>query len=219
MKSWVDLPPDDLETLLFSLGIFIEKAGTGGGLFRRLLADGCTEIARLTGDPATADLAGGRRSLRPGLDRNCPRRNTTRSRCANTRSCGGRVGCQTACTRADPGGVPGVCFTLAGRHHDMMPIGVRRRAVHGASHWCCSRSCRIAPGVRKHRTTEELPDGTVGRLSVDAASMPCRCSATDPDPCPTPTTIQPADGSPRCFAVTIFGSTAASCALSGRAVR
>ena len=57
VKSWVDLPPDDLETLLFSLGIFIEKAGTGGGLFRRLLADGCTEIARLTGDPATADLA------------------------------------------------------------------------------------------------------------------------------------------------------------------
>src|SRR3546814_18644097 len=48
---------DLLETLLFRLGIFIEKAGTGGGLFRRLLADGCTEIARLTGDPATADLA------------------------------------------------------------------------------------------------------------------------------------------------------------------
>jgi hypothetical protein len=57
VKGWVDLPSDDLETLLFSLGIFIEKAGTGGGLFRRLLADGCTEIARLTGDPATADLA------------------------------------------------------------------------------------------------------------------------------------------------------------------
>lgn len=94
-----------------------------------------------------------------------------------------------------------------------MARGKRRIAL------CCSRPRRIAPGVRRHRTTEELPDGTVGRLSVDAASMPCRYSATDPDPCPTPTTIQPADGSPRCFAVTIFGSTAASCALSGREVR
>lgn len=57
VQSWADLPKDDVEILLFSLGAFIEKAGTGGGLFRRLLAEGCAEVARLTGDLATADLA------------------------------------------------------------------------------------------------------------------------------------------------------------------
>ncbi|OIJ28053.1 BtrH N-terminal domain-containing protein [Nocardioides luteus] len=57
VETWTELPDDELEILLFSLGAFIEKAGTGGGLFRRLLADGCTEVARLTGDPATAELA------------------------------------------------------------------------------------------------------------------------------------------------------------------
>ncbi|HET7735367.1 MAG TPA: BtrH N-terminal domain-containing protein [Nocardioidaceae bacterium] len=57
VETWGDLPDDELEILLFSLGAFIEKAGTGGGLFRRLLADGCAEVARLTGDPATAELA------------------------------------------------------------------------------------------------------------------------------------------------------------------
>ena len=55
--SWGALSTDDLEMHLFSLGAFIEKAGTGGGLFRRLLAQGCDEIARLTGDHATAILA------------------------------------------------------------------------------------------------------------------------------------------------------------------
>jgi hypothetical protein len=55
--TWADLPEADLEILLFSLGAFIEKAGTGGGLFRRLLADGCAEVARLTGDCATRELA------------------------------------------------------------------------------------------------------------------------------------------------------------------
>ena len=57
VHTWADLPDDELEILLFGLGAFIEKAGTGGGLFRRLLAEGCAEIARLTGDLATADLA------------------------------------------------------------------------------------------------------------------------------------------------------------------
>lgn len=57
VEVWVDLPDDELETLLFSLGAFIQKAGTGGGLFRRLLADGCAEVARLSGDAATAELA------------------------------------------------------------------------------------------------------------------------------------------------------------------
>lgn len=57
VRTWADLPVDDLEIFLFSLSAFIEKAGTGGGLFRRLLADGCADVARLTGDLATADLA------------------------------------------------------------------------------------------------------------------------------------------------------------------
>ncbi|ELB94759.1 MULTISPECIES: BtrH N-terminal domain-containing protein [unclassified Rhodococcus (in: high G+C Gram-positive bacteria)] len=57
VRTWADLPVGDLEILLFSLSAFIEKAGTGGGLFRRLLADGCADVARLTGDLATADLA------------------------------------------------------------------------------------------------------------------------------------------------------------------
>ncbi|MBJ7287546.1 BtrH N-terminal domain-containing protein [Williamsia sp.] len=57
IHTWTGLPDGEIEILLFGLGAFIEKAGTGGGLFRRLLAEGCAEIARLTGDPATADLA------------------------------------------------------------------------------------------------------------------------------------------------------------------
>lgn len=40
VHAWADLPDDELEILLFGLGAFIEKAGTGGGLFRRLLAEG-----------------------------------------------------------------------------------------------------------------------------------------------------------------------------------
>jgi len=41
----------------FNVGAFIEKAGTGGGLFRRLLAQGAFEIAQMTGDEATTSLA------------------------------------------------------------------------------------------------------------------------------------------------------------------
>ena len=47
----------ELGALLFGLYAFIEKAGTGGGLFRRLLAEGSAEIATETHDNATADLA------------------------------------------------------------------------------------------------------------------------------------------------------------------
>jgi hypothetical protein len=57
VSTWTDVPQGELEILLFSLGAFIEKAGTGGGLFRRLLADGCADVARLTADSATAELA------------------------------------------------------------------------------------------------------------------------------------------------------------------
>ncbi|MCO7218559.1 BtrH N-terminal domain-containing protein [Klenkia sp. PcliD-1-E] len=57
LRSWVDVPPPDVDRLLFALYAFIEKAGTGGGLFRRLFADGSTEIARLTGDLPTQRVA------------------------------------------------------------------------------------------------------------------------------------------------------------------
>lgn len=57
VETWAGLPLDELEILLFSLSAFIEKAGTGGGLFRRLLADGSDDVARLTGDVATKELA------------------------------------------------------------------------------------------------------------------------------------------------------------------
>lgn len=57
VRGWADLPSGELELLLLSLGAFIEKAGTGGGLFRRLLANGCRDVARLTGDEATSELA------------------------------------------------------------------------------------------------------------------------------------------------------------------
>lgn len=57
IQTWGDLPAEELEVFLFSLRAFVEKAGTGGGLFRRLLAQGCGDVARLTGDGATAELA------------------------------------------------------------------------------------------------------------------------------------------------------------------
>lgn len=47
----------ELGALLFGLYAFIEKAGTGGGLFRRLLAEGSAEIANKTQDKATEHLA------------------------------------------------------------------------------------------------------------------------------------------------------------------
>ncbi|CAN5214792.1 MAG: BtrH N-terminal domain-containing protein [Nocardioides sp.] len=82
VPTWVDLPVDELEVLLFSLSAFIEKAGTGGGLFRQLLAEGCTDVARLTADGATADLAeiAGRcaqawtQTARAGIQRDVPAR-------------------------------------------------------------------------------------------------------------------------------------------------
>lgn len=58
VQTWWEMPAEDIEVLVFSVGAFIEKAGTGGGLFRRLLAEGSDEVARLTGDVPTARLAG-----------------------------------------------------------------------------------------------------------------------------------------------------------------
>lgn len=58
LANWPHLfPGDGLHTVLLGLAAFIEKAGTGGGLFRRLLSDGAREIAEHTGDRATAAAA------------------------------------------------------------------------------------------------------------------------------------------------------------------
>lgn len=55
---WPTLFDDDaLTAALFGLGAFIEKAGTGGGLFRTLQAHGCQNIADLLDDAATAEAA------------------------------------------------------------------------------------------------------------------------------------------------------------------
>ncbi|MEU7141097.1 BtrH N-terminal domain-containing protein [Nocardia sp. NPDC046473] len=48
----VELDPNDLMIALHSIRVFVEKAGTGGGLFRRLQAGFCHEVAELTGDLA-----------------------------------------------------------------------------------------------------------------------------------------------------------------------
>lgn len=50
--------PGALDEILRYLAAFIEKAGTGGGLFRRLLAEGCFEIAAAVGSPQVLLAAG-----------------------------------------------------------------------------------------------------------------------------------------------------------------
>lgn len=58
LAGWPDIVPDDvLELVLQGLSAFVEKAGTGGGLFRRLLSSGASDIARLTGDARTSEVA------------------------------------------------------------------------------------------------------------------------------------------------------------------
>ncbi|GAC1323894.1 MAG: BtrH N-terminal domain-containing protein [Mycobacteriales bacterium] len=58
--SWPDVfDAAGLEAALRSLPVFIEKAGTGGGLFRALQAQGCRDIADLTGSAAIATAADG----------------------------------------------------------------------------------------------------------------------------------------------------------------
>ncbi|WP_280262999.1 BtrH N-terminal domain-containing protein [Nocardia wallacei] len=47
----------DLETVLRALAAFIEKAGTGGGLFRRLTAQGCVDLAHHTRNSHVAAAA------------------------------------------------------------------------------------------------------------------------------------------------------------------
>ena len=52
---WPELMPEpELDVALRSLHAFVEKAGTGGGLFRRLQAQFCADVARLTGSAEMA---------------------------------------------------------------------------------------------------------------------------------------------------------------------
>lgn len=58
IASWPEVFPDDvLDLILHGLSAFVEKAGTGGGLFRRLLSSGAADIARMTGDTRAGDVA------------------------------------------------------------------------------------------------------------------------------------------------------------------
>jgi hypothetical protein len=58
LRCWPELFDEDaLAAALFGLGAFIEKAGTGGGLFRVLQAQGCQHIADFLGDEAAAAAA------------------------------------------------------------------------------------------------------------------------------------------------------------------
>jgi len=58
VRCWPgNLDDDALAEALFGLGAFIEKAGTGGGLFRRLQAQGCQDIADLLDSDAVAGAA------------------------------------------------------------------------------------------------------------------------------------------------------------------
>ncbi|QBX56408.1 DUF4872 domain-containing protein [Nocardioides seonyuensis] len=55
VDRWPGLMPEpELDVALRSLHAFVEKAGTGGGLFRRLQAQFCTDVARLTGSAEMA---------------------------------------------------------------------------------------------------------------------------------------------------------------------
>ncbi|MCK7544050.1 BtrH N-terminal domain-containing protein [Marinobacter bryozoorum] len=51
------LDPDELTAAVRSIPVFVEKAGTGGGFFRRLEASFCRDVAHATGDTAFATAA------------------------------------------------------------------------------------------------------------------------------------------------------------------
>jgi hypothetical protein len=58
IAHWPDnLTPQQLDDTLRTLAAFVEKAGTGGGLFRRLQADFLDHLARSTGDPDAEQAA------------------------------------------------------------------------------------------------------------------------------------------------------------------
>ncbi|SFR68311.1 protein of unknown function [Marinobacter daqiaonensis] len=51
------LDPDELTTAVRTIPVFVEKAGTGGGMFRRLEASFCRDVALATGDEDFAAAA------------------------------------------------------------------------------------------------------------------------------------------------------------------
>src|SRR5690554_287483 len=56
--TWPDqLTPEELTAAVKSIPVFVEKAGTGGGFFRRLQASFCRDVAQATGDVAFANAA------------------------------------------------------------------------------------------------------------------------------------------------------------------
>lgn len=58
LARWPEvLDPDTRSEAVRALPVFVEKAGTGGGLFRRLQAGFCDEVAQKTGEYAFAEAA------------------------------------------------------------------------------------------------------------------------------------------------------------------
>lgn len=58
VAAWPDgLGAVDLEAALRVLPVFVDKAGTGGGLFRLLQSQGCAQVAELLGSPEAAEAA------------------------------------------------------------------------------------------------------------------------------------------------------------------
>ena len=68
LPQWPEVFPDDvLDLVLQGLSAFVEKAGTGGGLFRRLLSSGASDIARLTGDARASEVAATAAAITAGI--------------------------------------------------------------------------------------------------------------------------------------------------------
>lgn len=58
LNRWPDvLGEDDLHRSLSGLSAFVEKAGTGGGFFRKLQGSGCQVLAEHLGDPSVQNAA------------------------------------------------------------------------------------------------------------------------------------------------------------------
>ncbi|EON24185.1 hypothetical protein CF8_1836 [Nocardioides sp. CF8] len=58
VAAWPDeLDAVDLEAALRVLPVFVDKAGTGGGLFRLLQSQGCAQVAELLGSPQPREAA------------------------------------------------------------------------------------------------------------------------------------------------------------------
>lgn len=58
VAAWPDrLDAVGMESALRVLPVFVEKAGTGGGLFRLLQSQGCAQVAQLLGSPEAGEAA------------------------------------------------------------------------------------------------------------------------------------------------------------------